>query len=377
MGTCSSKDSSAAVPPQPVKPKQKSSNSGSSSSRPQAGSASSSKAKLPSFNDSKSGDKFHTYYKLGPVIGAGAFSTVREGLYKPSNSRNANYAIKIVSKTKLTKEDTDALFDEVEILKAMKHPNIIRLYDFFEEHNLYYLVMEKMSGGELFDRIVTRSYYNEKDARDLCKILLEAMVHIHESQIAHRDLKPENLLLVSGDDDSIVKIADFGFAKRCPAGKKLKTQCGTPGYVAPEILMGVPYGTKADMWSIGVILYILLGGYPPFIENNQRDLFRKIKAGEYEFHKDYWDGVSKEAKVLISSLLTVDPRRRLSARDALKNSWISQGDDTLAIKDLGVNLVEFRKFNAKRKLRAAVRAITISNRFERRMGYQSGSGGGL
>ena len=137
--------------------------------------------------------------------------------------------------------------------------------------------------------------------------------------------------------------------------------------------MGVPYGTKADMWSIGVILYILLGGYPPFIENNQRDLFRKIKAGEYEFHKDYWDNVSKEAKVLISSLLTVDPKRRLSAREALRNPWISQGDDTLIGKDLGVNLVEFRKFNAKRKLRAAVRAITISNRFERRMGYQPAS----
>lgn len=356
--------------------KSKSSSGGSSGSkgRPQAGGVpSSSKVLVPSVNDSASGGNFGSFYKLGPVMGAGAFSTVREGLYKPSQSRNAGYAIKIVSKAKLTKEDTDALFDEVEILKAMKHPNIIKLYDFFEEQLLYYLVMEKMTGGELFDRIVSRSYYNEKDARDLCKILLEAMTHVHNFQIAHRDLKPENLLLVSSDDDSIVKIADFGFAKRCPDGKKLKTQCGTPGYVAPEILMGVPYGTKADMWSIGVILYILLGGYPPFIENNQRDLFRKIKAGEYEFHKDYWDNVSKEAKVLISSLLTVDPKRRLSAREALRNPWISQGDDTLIGKDLGVNLVEFRKFNAKRKLRAAVRAITISNRFERRMGYQPAS----
>ena len=131
--------------------------------------------------------------------------------------------------------------------------------------------------------------------------------------------------------------------------------------------MGVPYGVKADMWSIGVILYILLGGYPPFIENNQRDLFRKIKAGEYEFHKDYWENVSKEAKVLISSLLTVDPRKRFSASAALNNKWITQGDESLQSKDLGVNLVEFRKFNAKRKLRAAVRALIITNRMERRM----------
>jgi len=321
--------------------------------------------KAPDFSDSAGGKPFTHFYKLGPVMVNGAFSTVREGLYKPSKSRSATYAVKIVTRTKLTKDDLVALYDEVYILKSLKHPNIVKLYDFFEDPQLFYLVMEKMTGGELFDRIVSRSYYSEKDARDLCKVLLEAMVHIHKRNIAHRDLKPENLLLVNNEDDSMVKIADFGFAKRCEGEAPLKTQCGTPGYVAPEILMGVPYGIKADMWSIGVILYILLGGYPPFIENNQRDLFRKIKAGEYEFHKDYWDNVSKEAKVLISSLLTVDPRKRCSAPTCLANKWI--GAENLVDKDLGANLVEFRKFNAKRKLRAAVRALVITNRMERRM----------
>jgi serine/threonine protein kinase len=127
-----------------------------------------------------------------------------------------------------------------------------------------------MMGGELFDRIVQKSYYNEKEARDVTKILFEAISYCHTHQVAHRDLKPENLLLLSNTDDSNIKIADFGFAKKCRRPSSLTTQCGTPGYVAPEILEGTPYDTQADMWSLGVIVYILLGGYPPFIEQNQR-----------------------------------------------------------------------------------------------------------
>lgn len=244
----------------------------------------------------------------------------------------------------------------------MKHPHIIRLYDFFIEPSTYYLVMEQMSGGELFDRIVAKAYYNEKEARDTCKILLEAMEHMHRNHVAHRDLKPENLLLVSKDDDSAVKIADFGFAKKVYEQCSLTTQCGTPGYVAPEILEGTPYDERADMWSVGVILYILLGGYPPFIENTQRDLFRKIRRGEYEFHEEYWGTVSTEAKELISSLLTVKASKRLDAVQALENSWITGDDASLAKKGLEKNLNEFKKFNAKRKFKAAVSTIMAVNK---------------
>lgn len=227
---------------------------------------------------------------------------------------------------------------------------------------MYYLVLEHMSGGELFDRIVAKAYYNEKEARDVCKILLEAVAYCHSNNVAHRDLKPENLLLVSQSDDNKVKIADFGFAKRVLKPNSLSTQCGTPGYVAPEILQALPYDTKADMWSVGVILYILLGGYPPFIENNQRLLFRKIKKGQYEFHEEYWGSVSKEAKNLISSLLCLDPNTRLSAKEALKNKWILSDAATLEGKDLGANLAEFKKFNAKRKFKAAVKSVIAINK---------------
>lgn len=262
----------------------------------------------------------------------------------------------------MSEEDEAALLDEVAILMEMKQDHIIRLFDFFTEPSTYYLVMEQMRGGELFDRIVAKAYYNEKEARDTCKIILEAVSYMHRHHVAHRDLKPENLLLLSKDDDSAVKIADFGFAKKVVEECSLTTQCGTPGYVAPEILEGTPYDQRADMWSVGVILYILLGGYPPFIESTQRDLFRKIRRGEYEFHEEYWGTVSAEAKELISSLLTVDPKARLSADNALTNSWIKGDDASLAKKDLGANLQEFRRFNAKRKFKAAVSTIMAVNK---------------
>lgn len=239
-------------------------------------------AKTP-FPNSESGMRFDELYRLKGVLGTGAFSTVREG-YHRSNAE-LSYAVKCINRKKLSEEDEAALLDEVAILKEMKHIHIIRLYDFFDEPSTYYLVMEQMRGGELFDRIVAKAYYNEKEARDTCKILLEAVCYMHDNHVAHRDLKPENLLLLSDDDDSEVKIADFGFAKKVFEKNSLKTQCGTPGYVAPEILEGTLYDERADMWSVGVILYILLGGYPPFIESTQRDLFKKIRKGEYEFHE--------------------------------------------------------------------------------------------
>lgn len=269
------------------------------------------------------------------------------------------YAAKIVTKSKLTKEDEDALQDEISILKDINHSHIITLYDVFDENLYYYLVTEIMLGGELFDRIVTKTFYNEKEARDVCRILFEAMDFIHTKGVAHRDLKPENLLLVSKTDDKNIKIADFGFAKKITSSKCLLTQCGTPGYVAPEILHGVPYGTKADMWSLGVIVYILLGGYPPFIEQNQRELFKKIKKGQYEFHVEYWGQISSEAKDLISGLLTVNPDKRLTAKDALADPWMTGSDELLAGKDLGVNLDQFRRYNAKRKVRQAVLTVRI------------------
>ena len=290
-------------------------------------------------------------------LGEGAFSVVIEATDKTTGE---SYAVKVVTKSKLTKEDEIALKDEIAVLKELQHKHIIRLYDVFEENSYYYLITEQMKGGELFDRIVSKSFYNEKEARDVCRILFESIGYCHSKSVAHRDLKPENLLLRSETNDSDIKIADFGFAKKVLTPNSLTTQCGTPGYVAPEILEGTAYDTKSDMWSLGVIIYILLGGYPPFIEQNQRELFRKIRKGQYEFHEEYWGSVSDDAKNLISSLLTVDPAKRLTADEAMKHKWMTQSDEVLAGLDLGTNLGELRKYNAKRKFKAAVNAVSDS-----------------
>mmetsp|Transcript_32476 Transcript_32476/g.68302 ORF Transcript_32476/g.68302 Transcript_32476/m.68302 type:complete len:346 (-) Transcript_32476:253-1290(-) len=309
---------------------------------------------------SKSGKKsFDGEYVRGKTLGEGAFSVVIEGTNKGTNE---SFAVKVVTKSKLTKEDEVALKDEILVLNELKHQHIIRLYDVFEEKDFWYLVTEKMSGGELFDRIVSKSFYNEKEARDVCKILFESIGYCHSKSVAHRDLKPENLLLRTEENDSEIKIADFGFAKKVLTPNSLTTQCGTPGYVAPEILEGVAYDTKSDMWSLGVIVYILLGGYPPFIEQNQRELFRKIRKGQYEFHEEYWGAVSDDAKDLISCLLTVQPSKRLSADQALKHKWMTKDANLLAEKDLGTNLSELRKYNAKRKFKAAVNAVMLANK---------------
>jgi calcium/calmodulin-dependent protein kinase I len=167
----------------------------------------------------------------------------------------------------------------------------------------------------------------------------------------------------SEDNDSNIKIADFGFAKKCERPNSLKTQCGTPGYVAPEILEGTPYDTQADLWSLGVIVYILLGGYPPFIEQNQRELFRKIRRAQYQFHPEYWSQVSPEAKALIRSLLTVSPTERKTARHVIDaDPWMLLGQEQLQQVSLQGTLNELKKFNAKRKFKAAVKTVMATQK---------------
>ncbi|GAB9465425.1 Camk/camk1 protein kinase [Globisporangium polare] len=303
-------------------------------------------------------NSFEEQYTLGKMIGSGTFSVVRDAIHKPTGQK---YAIKCIKREGLTAEDIEALTTEVAILKQMNHPNIMILHDFFAEEKYYYLVTEFMAGGELFDRIVEKSYYSEREARDLVKLLLEAIKYCHDSDIVHRDLKPENLLLTSKDDDASIKLADFGFAKKIEFnGEGLVTACGTPGYVAPEILEGQAYGKGVDIWSIGVITYILLCGYPPFHDDNHNALFKKIKKGKFQFDSPYWDHVSDDAKDLISKMLMVNPAERATVGQLLEHRWVTGSE--VATVQLTSALEELRRFNARRKFKAAVSTVqaTIS-----------------
>jgi len=262
--------------------------------------------------------EFAAQYDIGKVLGRGAFSVVYEAKKKDAND---NFAVKVIRKDAVRMDQQRRLDLEVQILKSMHHPNIIPLYDIIETKSYLYLVMELVEGGELFERIVARGYYTEKEASKLIKNVLNAIAYLHQNMIAHRDLKPENLLLKQGDDTHVM-ISDFGLSKVLGDSSMAFTACGTPYYVAPEVLTGGGYGKEVDLWSIGVITYFLLAGFPPFMGESLRDIVEQIIVANYEFPAPYFDAVSATGKDFIRKLLVVDKNARLNVRQALAHPWI-------------------------------------------------------
>uniref|UniRef100_A0A8C4SS50 Calcium/calmodulin dependent protein kinase I n=1 Tax=Erpetoichthys calabaricus TaxID=27687 RepID=A0A8C4SS50_ERPCA len=236
-------------------------------------------------------------------------------------------AIKCIPKKALEGKE-NSIENEIAVLHKIKHANIVSLEDIFENKTHLYLVMQLVSGGELFDRIVEKGFYTEKDASKLIQQILDAVKYLHDMGIVHRDLKPENLLYYSMDEDSKIMISDFGLSKIEGSDSVMSTACGTPGYVAPEVLAQKPYSKAVDCWSIGVIAYILLCGYPPFYDENDAKLFEQILKAEYEFDSPYWDDISDSAKDFIIHLMEKDPRKRYACEQALQHPWIA-GDTAL------------------------------------------------
>jgi calcium/calmodulin-dependent protein kinase I len=221
------------------------------------------------------------------------------------------------------------------------------------------MVMELMTGGELFDRIVERGKYSEAQAVGVVRKITDALAYCHARGVVHRDLKPENLLYTDATDAAEIKVADFGLAKMIQESGFMSTACGTPGYVAPEVLESKPYTEKVDCWSVGVILYILLCGFPPFYDENNAKLFAQIKAAAYDFPSPYWDGVSKQAKDLISKLLVVEPTQRLSATQILAHPWLTGVASTHEL-NVSENL---RRLQARKKFRQGVVKIQALQKF--------------
>ncbi|CAI5709014.1 unnamed protein product [Peronospora destructor] len=263
---------------------------------------------------------FHRFYKLGRKLGSGAFSVVHIATHRETRKQ---VAVKCIAKASLGRQNVHSLKQEVEVMSSLKHPNIVPLLDYFEEDRYYYIVTPLCTGGELFGDLVKRKSYTEEDARVLMRKLADAINYIHSRGIVHRDLKPENILLKTSAPGAEVMIADFGFAKPMD-GSRRGTACGTPGYVAPEVVQGEPYGAQVDCWSLGVILFILLCGYPPFPGANHATVLNKVVKAEYKFESPYWDEVSDEAKDLVSDLLTVDRTKRLDASGLLAHPWMDE-----------------------------------------------------
>ncbi|XP_077896258.1 calcium/calmodulin-dependent protein kinase type II subunit gamma isoform X25 [Ictidomys tridecemlineatus] len=290
----------------------------------------------------------------------GAFSVVRRCVKKTSTQE---YAAKIINTKKLSARDHQKLEREARICRLLKHPNIVRLHDSISEEGFHYLVFDLVTGGELFEDIVAREYYSEADASHCIHQILESVNHIHQHDIVHRDLKPENLLLASKCKGAAVKLADFGLAIEVQGEQQAWFGfAGTPGYLSPEVLRKDPYGKPVDIWACGVILYILLVGYPPFWDEDQHKLYQQIKAGAYDFPSPEWDTVTPEAKNLINQMLTINPAKRITADQALKHPWVCQRSTVASMMHRQETVECLRKFNARRKLKGAILTTMLVSR---------------
>lgn len=313
--------------------------------------------------------RFSEEYDLKEELGRGAFSIVRRCIQKASG---LEFAAKIINTKKLSARDHQKLEREARICRRLKHPNIVRLHDSIAEEGYHYLVFDLVTGGELFEDIVAREFYSEADASHCIQQILESVAHCHANNVVHRDLKPENLLLASKAKGAAVKLADFGLAIEVQGDQMAWFGfAGTPGYLAPEVLKKEPYGKPVDIWACGVILYILLVGYPPFWDEDQHRLYAQIKSGSYDYPSPEWDTVTgskgsqdyaDSVKALIDSMLCLDPKKRITAGDALKHPWICQRERVASVMHRQETVECLKKFNARRKLKGAILTTMLATR---------------
>jgi len=317
--------------------------------------------------------KFTENYELKEELGKGAFSVVKRCVQRHTG---LEFAAKIINTKKLSARDFQKLEREARICRKMQHPNIVRLHDGIQEESFHYLVFDLVTGGELFEDIVAREFYSEADASHCIQQILESVNHCHSNGVVHRDLKPENLilsekpkpqpenlLLASKSKGAAVKLADFGLAIEVQGDQQAWFGfAGTPGYLSPEVLKKEPYGKPVDIWACGVILYILLVGYPPFWDEDQHRLYAQIKAGAYDYPSPEWDTVTPEAKNLINQMLTVNPAKRIRAEEALKHPWICQRERVASVFHRQETVDCLKKFNARRKLKGAILTTMLVSR---------------
>jgi calcium-dependent protein kinase len=301
------------------------------------------------------------HYILLGKIGSGTFGKVYKVQHLPTQQIRA---MKLVKKDTVNYQDDNKKFlKEIEMLSHLDHPNIIKIYEYFIDDLNYYVITELATGGELYDKIARLKHYSEHEAAIIMKQLLSSVCYIHSKGIVHRDLKPENILLESDmKGDLNIKLIDFGtsnYYERNKKANKLTLKVGTPYYIAPEVLKK-DYNHKCDLWSCGVIMYLLLSGQPPFDGIDEQSIFEKVKEGSFSFTSREWKNVSEDAKDLINKLLTYNYKNRIEAEEALKHSWIVKfSSRSVKINDLQTPFQNLRKFGAKLKLQHATIAFLV------------------
>ena len=294
-------------------------------------------------------------YILGKTLGTGAFGQVRQAVHKATKQTRA---IKIQKKANI---DMEFLLSEISILSKLTHPSIMQIYEIFEDNANIYIVTEFCKGGELFDMISKKGSFTEEDACIIMKQILSAVCYAHQNGIVHRDIKPENILLENKSNDLSIKIIDWGSAAQFNKKERLHETDGTSYYIAPEVLNG-DYDEKCDIWSCGVILYILLCGYPPFYGEKDEDIYQQVLKGEYDFPKAEWDQVSVDAKNLIKKMIEKDPQKRVSALQALQDTWFKKHKEkSRENKFLAKNVLSnMKKFKKNRQFEKATISFIIN-----------------
>ncbi|KAF3967423.1 hypothetical protein CMV_008579 [Castanea mollissima] len=297
-------------------------------------------------------------YTLGRKLGQGQFGITFLCTEKSTGNK---YACKSIPKRKLLyAEDYDDVLREIQIMHHLsEHPNVVRIRGTYEDIVAVYLVMELCEGGELFDRIVKKGHYSEREAAKLIKTIVEVVQTCHSLGVMHRDLKPENFLFHSVDEDAALKATDFGLSVFYRPGQTFSAVVGSPFYVAPEVLRK-HYGPEIDIWSAGVILYILLSGVPPFWAETEKGIFREILQGKLDFHSDPWPVISESAKELIRKMLDRNPKQRPKAHEVLCHPWIA--DDNAPDKPIdSAVLSRLKKFSAMNKLKKMALRVRIDS----------------
>jgi len=301
---------------------------------------------------------FRMAYKTGKTLGRGAFSTVKLATNRRTKEQ---FAVKIMNTGPSGKASLINAKQELSILRQLDHESIMKVEAAFTEAHKTYFVTEYLPGGELLQSLVNRGTYTEEDAQACFLKLIKALEYIHGKGIVHRDIKLENLLLKDPNDVNSVKLIDFGMAKYVQTPELAPAVIGTPIYVAPEILEAAtqpgrnPFSTAVDMWSAGVLLYILLAGFPPFLHDSEPALFDSIKKGVFSLDDPVWDSVSSEAKDLVRRLLEVDPSKRLTASQVLNHKWVTGGSGSAVLSTALQNMTK----TLAEKLRTVVHSVVL------------------
>ncbi|SOV09501.1 probable CMK1 - Ca2+/calmodulin-dependent ser/thr protein kinase type I [Ustilago sp. UG-2017a] len=298
-------------------------------------------------------------YEFKKTLGEGTFGIVRSALWKAADPP-INVAVKVISK-RILKGHDEIVKDEMNVLKGLDQPHVVKFLDWFESKDKYYLVFEEATGGELFERILSRGRFTELDACRTIRAVLSAIQYLHHHNIVHRDIKPENILYRTKEEDANVVLVDFGIAAHMKSDDELLTSvCGSFGYAAPEILAKKGHGKSVDMWSLGVITYTMLCGYTPFRSDDPAALAAETQRGKVEFHDRYWKNVSNEAKDFVKACLTVDPKKRLTADQGMAHPWLTEHSaETQGSHDISAGLRE----NYRKRWKSAIAAVRASTKF--------------